>query len=115
MSTKDDLEALLMPGMAGKVEIFDAVEKAIKGLIDPHKDDRVARALTCSAIAHIAAEIVAKNTCCAYHAMEVWEEIAMAVIAGVMPGEDIEWEKVKHDDDDGFYVPPPIERPKKPH
>ena len=115
MSTKDDLEALIMPGMAGKIEIFDAVEKAIVSLLETHKDDRVARALTVSAIVHCAAEIVATNTCCAYHAMEVWEEIAHAVIAGVMPGEEIEWQKVKHDEDEGFYVPPPIEKPKKPH
>lgn len=116
MNTKDDLKALIIPGLNKKVEIFDDAEKAISELLEKYDDDKLSKTILISAVAHIVAEVVSRHTCCAYHAMEIWGEIGNAVIAGAMPGDKIEWESVnKPDDDDGFYVPPPIMKPTKPH
>ncbi len=116
MNTKDDLEVLVMPGLSKKIEVFDAAEKAVNDLLKKYENDKVGKAITISAIAHIVAEVVAKHTCCAYHAMEIWGEVGNAVIAGAMPGDEIEWESVNKDhDEDSFYVPPPIVKPTKPH
>ena len=112
---KDDLEALIMPGLKQKIEISDKIEEKLAELINIYDSDKAARAVLISMLTHYVAELVRANTCCAFHAMEVWGEIGNAVIAGVMPGEEIEWESVSRTDDDGFYVPPPIEKPEKPH
>jgi len=109
-----DFKAAILPALAKKVEIFDAAAKAMEDVVNAH-GDKAERAILVSALAHIIAEIIAKNTCCVFHAMEIWGEIGMAVIAGAMPGDKIEWEPVIQQEDDDSWVPPPIKKTDKLH
>lgn len=85
----DDLES--MP-KEEKMKIFNAAADAFEILMR-NNDGAVDRAVLTSAVAYLAAGLVRKSSCCAYHATEVWTDVGNVVIAHCMPGDEPEWEE----------------------
>lgn len=82
----------MIKGLGEKIMIFKDCAQAVKKLRDAHPEGTKNREATVSALVHICAQLMHDEACCAFHALEVWEEVGKDVIANCKPGEEPQWE-----------------------